>query len=279
MKAIYSLFCILMLTCSGSSIGLEIDLEDVEQSPTDFKIRNLEVELKADQTVFLPPKIFQIWKALQHALDFEVGGGLDFNHFKELERIKLTPGKDQGVSFLPDFEIAWHTHPQKKVQGMLAEFNPPSPADLQLAIISNYNMWLLLPPKKKDPHEYLIRLRHFSEDLQRPLAVEMHIVADKTGVYLYRADQSYWGNIWKQGKSTTQKKIVELKEKLQAVVQAHAGRYVPNTDIHKLRQAYLGELAQVAHVELTFVPWAELLEKGLNIKLNLIELLVSERLH
>jgi hypothetical protein len=61
----------------------------------------------------------------------EYGGGIDFDKKGKLDNINITPGKEMEVELPPDFEVQYHTHPDKYS-------SPPSPEDV-IALLKNKN--------------------------------------------------------------------------------------------------------------------------------------------
>mgnify|MGYP005847762647 FL=1 len=61
----------------------------------------------------------------------EFGGAIDFNKKGNVENINLIPGHKYWVEVPPDYEVQYHTHPDKTE-------SPPSPEDI-LALLKNKN--------------------------------------------------------------------------------------------------------------------------------------------
>lgn len=59
----------------------------------------------------------------------EYGGGLDFDKKGVLENVNMVPGKEFEVDLPPDYEVQYHTHPDK-------QSSPPTPEDV-IALLYN----------------------------------------------------------------------------------------------------------------------------------------------
>lgn len=59
----------------------------------------------------------------------EFGGGIDFGLDGHIEQFIVTPGRAYDVALDPDFEVQYHTHPDKFI-------SPPTPEDI-MALLEN----------------------------------------------------------------------------------------------------------------------------------------------
>ena len=60
---------------------------------------------------------------------YEFGGGIDFDKKGRIENINVAPGSTYEIDLPPDFEVQYHTHPDRKI-------SPPSPEDV-MALLDN----------------------------------------------------------------------------------------------------------------------------------------------
>lgn len=258
--------------------NLQVTEEFVNDETINYHFRNVSVETFTGQQLKIPKDLFIVWKALQQNVPLEVGGGLDFNQDRVLERIKLSLGQENKISYIPDFEVAWHTHPGVYAAGELKKVSLPSPADIQVAILGYYNYWLTVSGKVKEDGSNLLRLRSYSEEIERPLSVELNMVVDNEGVYLYKPLKSYWEPIWNQSLKRTIQSVTPLSRALQEVIDL----YYPQVQegimsVSKAREQMLHQYAELAHIEIEHVPWSVLVKNGLDVRLDVVELLTHKR--
>lgn len=274
--------CVAMIINASEA---KLNLDPTEQTPVpspriDFKLRETEVSIKNNVNVSIPPRLFQVWKTLRETMQFEVGGGLDFNFYRELERVKLTYGQSKTVSYIPDFEVAWHTHPGVGKQGGLQFFSPPSPSDIKVAVQANYNHWLLVSNQLKADFSNVIIMTAYSTTASRPMAVEMSITMDAKGIYTYHAKVASWIPVWQQGPKHILKETGKMSKRLQQVVNDVYPKVERNeVSTTEARRLLLQAFSQIAQVNITFYPWQQVLQSGLQLNLEVVELLQSKRVH
>ncbi|MCA9749855.1 MAG: hypothetical protein KC414_12175, partial [Romboutsia sp.] len=223
--------------------------------------------------VELPVEIFKIWHAMTNNLDFEVGGGIDFNLLKQVERLKLSYGTENAVSFISDFEVAWHTHPGVSAKGDLKLFKPPSPNDIIIGLISNYHFWLIFNNKLAKDLSNTIKLAKFNKHNQQPNTVELNIVTDKSGVYTYKANSPYWHRYWqKNSLSKFKEDLLILKSSLQEKIDQYFIALAEKTiSLEQARKELLSALARMSNIDLTYSSWDVVLVSGLKFNLNIVE--------
>lgn len=108
-------------------------LEDIKdallRSKSDKKVKG-----KSRYTVSLPVKELKVFRLLQKS-NYEVGGFLDFNKRRSLDRFITWFGTRYAVDFPTlDYEVDWHVHPTYN-DGRV--FNPPSGGDY-MSLALNY---------------------------------------------------------------------------------------------------------------------------------------------
>lgn len=268
-KQVKSIFLILFFCC------FFVSSVNAQETQINFNIRAVKVTEKASQEVHIPKELFEIWKTLQSTLNYEVGGGLDFNLLKQLERIKLTIGQSKKISYIPDFEVAWHTHPAKQYSEQLRNFIPPSPSDIQISLAENYNLWLVIEGRNKTPKEKPLVLKMFSAAIERPVTVELNIVVDTQGVYLYRAAPSAWEDTWLEGSKKTYERMKQVGIVIQTEIQNTFTQMSQKLLTPEAARAQFIRVCQLEGVEIRFYPWEKLLAEGLDIKLDVAELLAK----
>jgi hypothetical protein len=276
---VYSLLYFFLAINSSTVTFASADIQVIPKSEAriDYNIRQSKVEIKYDQEVFIPSELFQIWKKLTETLDFEVGGGIDFDFSKTVERVKLSYGEEKSVAFLPDFEIGWHTHPESLGKGKLKALRPPSVEDVIISIAGNYNLWLILTQRIAKDFSNSLILKAYSEHVERLYTVEINIVTDSDGVYIFRANEEDWIDDWSD-KKKLQKALLALKDSLQldmnkCFIEAAENKLSVNEARIKLLTIYRDNAGLI----ITFYPWEEITKKGLKLHLNVIELLQHKR--
>jgi len=111
-------------------LGLKKKKGKVVMEPTQVSVKSIRTFVKGKPMKFqLNKKAIRVFRTLQE-LPHEVGGRLDFNVDKLLERVSARLG---GVGTVQedffDFEAEYHTHPKTTHKGKI-ELNPPSSGDV-----------------------------------------------------------------------------------------------------------------------------------------------------
>lgn len=110
---------------------LRVLKKNLRKHRSNFKVHPTKV------SVSIPVKHLKTFKKLQE-LQYEVGGWLDFNLTRKLERFLSWFGERHEVSFPTlDFEVDWHIHPTYS-DGRV--FNPPSDGDM-IALVDNFRKY------------------------------------------------------------------------------------------------------------------------------------------
>ena len=115
----------------------------------------------------------------------EFGGGIDFDKKGNVDNINVSPGDEFDVYLPPDFEVQYHTHPDKNQ-------SPPTPDDV-IALLSNKNQQAEII--FRDGKSFQIIKTPLSEALSKLPATVLRSKLDKAFIFS-RGNQ--WEKKWKQ---------------------------------------------------------------------------------
>jgi len=117
-----------------------------------------------------------------HQIEF--GGAIDFNKKGKIENIQVIPGSEFEVDLPSDFEVLYHTHPDKKA-------SPPTPEDI-LAILSDPNQQAELIFRKGK--SFLILKTPLTKDLEKEARKDHKKILS----ILYSKFEDSMGNKWEE---------------------------------------------------------------------------------
>lgn len=113
----------------------------------------------------------RIFKFISNPDNFrkEFGGAIDFDKKGKIENINLVPGETYNVTISPDYEVQYHTHPDK-------DMSPPSPEDI-IALLDNKNQQAELIFRNGEG--FLILKSRKAKALSKLPATQLYDVLDK----------------------------------------------------------------------------------------------------
>ena len=115
----------------------------------------------------------------------EFGGGIDFDKKGNIDNINVSPGDEFDVYLPPDFEIQYHTHPDKNQ-------SPPTPDDI-IALLSNKNQQAEII--FRDGKSFQIIKTPLSEALSKLPATVLRSKLDKAFIF---SMGKQWEQKWKK---------------------------------------------------------------------------------